>query len=135
MREEEFEQVGEQFAERVGGGIDGKEVADQAIEEYVGNDNLFSQLEKVGNFTFKQFESKDELDAYIASDKIGRDPDFEAVCFGFSINENEDQNKYDLDLYFNDMWPGWLNAIPSQKRPIWTSYEYTPMIEDYLAYT
>ena len=89
----------------------------------------------VGNFTFKEFASKDELDDYIYSDKVGRDPNHEGVCFGFTIHENEQRNKYELELFFNDMWPMWLNSIPNQKRPVWNSYEYTPEIEEYFKWT
>ena len=89
----------------------------------------------VGNFTFKEFESKEALDKYIEDERIGVDPDFESVCFGFQINENEKKNKYELELFFNDLWPRWLRAIPDQKRPVWTAYTYVPEIEDYFKYT
>ena len=89
----------------------------------------------VGNFTFKEFATKDELDEYIASDKIGTDPNFEGVCFAFAIHENEQKNKYELELFFNDMWPSWLRSIPNHKRPVWNSYEYTPQIENYFMWT
>jgi len=77
--------------------------------------NFLSQATKnVGNFTLKEFASKDELDAYISSDKIGIDPEIEGVCFGFSVHEKS-ENKFELELFFNDMWPGWMQSIPNQK--------------------
>lgn len=75
------------------------------------------------------------MDDYIASDKVGTSPDHEGVCFGFTIYENEEKNKYELELMFNDMWPSWLRSIPNQKRPVWNSYEYTPEIEEYFMWT
>lgn len=75
------------------------------------------------------------MDDYIASDKVGTNPDHEGVCFGFTIYENEEKNKYELELMFNDMWPGWLRSIPNQKRPVWNAYEYAPEIEEYFMWT
>ena len=75
------------------------------------------------------------MDDYIASDKIGTSPEYEGVCFGFSVHENEAKNKYELELFFNDMWPRWLRSIPNQKKPVWNSYEYTPEIEEYFMWT
>ena len=50
--------------------------------------NFLSQATKsVGEFKFKEFSTKDELDDYIGSEKIGTDPEFEAVCFGFAVHE------------------------------------------------
>ena len=89
----------------------------------------------VGNFKFKEFATKDDLDEYIASDKIGTDPNFEGICFAFAIHENDKKNKYELELFFNDMWPGWLSSIPNQKKPVWNSYEYTPQIDHYFKWT
>ena len=76
-----------------------------------------------------------ELDEYIADPRIGVDPEFGGMCFAFSIHENEAKNKYELELHFNDLWPGYLRSIPNYKRPVWNSYEYEPEIEDYLMYT
>ena len=41
-----------------------------------------------GNFTFKEFETKELLDEYIASDKVGVEAEFEPICFAFAIHEN-----------------------------------------------
>ena len=97
--------------------------------------NFFEGTKGLGNFTFKEFASKSELDDYISHEKVGIDPDFDAVCFGFSLHENEDKNKYELELFFNDAWPRWLKAIPNQKKPYWASYQYTPLTDEYLQYT
>lgn len=64
-------------------------MTDAAKNEYLPDNNFISQATRsVGNFTFKEFASKDALDEYIADERIGIDPEFEAVCFGFSIEEN-----------------------------------------------
>lgn len=102
----------------------------------MGNSSSFFEMTRqLGNFKFKEFETMEALDDYIGDERIGVDPEFEAVCFGFKIHENEAQNKYELELIFNDLWPGWLKAIPNQKPKIWNSYEYAPDIDDYREYT
>ena len=75
--------------------------------------NFFEGTKGLGNFTFKEFASKSDLDDYISSDQIGINPDFDAVCFAFALHENDDKNKYELELFFNDAWPRWLKAIPN----------------------
>ena len=55
----------------------------------------------------------EELEDYIGSDKIGTSEEWEGICYGFKIHENEAKNKYELELFYNDLWPGWLNAIPN----------------------
>ena len=88
-----------------------------------------------GKFKLKAFESQAELDAYIADERVGLDPEVEGVCFAFAVHENEDKNKYELELFYNDMWPGWLRAIPNQKKPVWNSYEYEYNQAEYIDYS
>jgi hypothetical protein len=45
-------------------------------------------------------------------DKYGRDPLVPAVCFGYKITEFA-KNDYELELMFNDLWPGEYQGIPS----------------------
>ena len=52
--------------------------------------------------TFRAFDSNDELEAYISSPLIGSGPEFDQVCFGFKVIENDSKNKYELELFFND---------------------------------
>jgi len=111
-------------------------VEEQAKNAYLPDNNFISQATRsVGNFTIKEFASKDALDDYISDSRIGSDPEFDGVCFGFTIQENENKNKYELELFFNDMWPSWLTSVPNQKTPVWNSYAYTPAIEEYLQYS
>lgn len=94
-----------------------------------------AQATNFGKFKMKAFDSQEELDSYIADERIGLDPEFEGVCFAFAVHENEDKNKYELELFYNDMWPGWLRAIPNQKKPVWNSYEYEYNQREYIDYS
>lgn len=116
VREDEIKAVGDQLGNRFGQGENSNftDTITDAVQEQLGaNSDFFKRTKSIGNFTFKEFESRDALDEYIASDQVGNNPDFEGVCFGFAIHENEDQNKYELELMFSDLWPGWLTAIPT----------------------
>ena len=72
--------------------------------------------------TFRAFDSNDELESYISSPLIGSGPDYDQVCFGFKVIENDSKNKYELELFFNDLRPRWLETIPSQKEPYYNAY-------------
>ena len=95
--------------------VDGQELAEKYAKEFMGDTKYNDMTSRLGNFTFKAFESKDTLDAYIASEKVGFDPEFEPICFAFAIHENDAKNKYELELFFNDLRPEWMKAIPNQK--------------------
>ena len=105
------------------------EYADSFFEQEA---SIFTSEEaiNIGKFRIQEFASIEELDAYIASDKIGTTPELEGICYGFKIHENEDGNKFELEMFYNDLWPGWLDAIPNQKKPVWNSYEYEPEIDE-----
>jgi len=64
------------------------------------------------NFTFKNFSSQDELFAYIGDNNYGLSYK-PAICFGFKIIKNS-VSDYELELFFNDLWPGFYSSIPSQ---------------------
>lgn len=40
----------------------------------------------------------------------------EGICFGFKIIEHSDE-KYELELFFNDMEPNTTMGIPNQRLP------------------
>ena len=134
LREDEIEGVVGQVENRFGINVT-DEMAEEATSFIGDGFDMFESTRSLGNFTFKEFASKGDLDDYISDERIGTDPDFDGVCFGFSVLENDAGNKYELELFFNDAWPGWLKSIPNQKRPVWNSYEYTPDTDDYLQYT
>lgn len=90
------------------------------------------QARNLGRFKVVEFESQKELDDYIGAETNAT---YEGVCFAFAIHENEDKNKYELELFYNDLWPSWLTAIPNQKKPVWNSYEYTYRADQYNAYS
>ena len=58
------------------------------------------------------FASQEELDAYIADVDFGRAEDHPAVCYAFKINEDENKQKYELELFFMDLWLDYLEALP-----------------------
>ncbi len=43
----------------------------------------------------------------------GFDENYPGVCLAFAVHENDDNNKYELELFYNDMWLRWMNAIPN----------------------
>lgn len=133
IREDEFKELGDQLEKRTG--VNVTELEEEYGDEFLssGADALTESSKNVGNFQFKAFDSNAELDAYISSPDVG-DEDHEGICFAFAIHENDAQNKYELELFYNDLWPGWLNAIPNQKRPVSNSYEYEPQIDAYNKY-
>jgi len=68
------------------------------------SDAEMGSVAQFGNFTFKEFESKEELEAYLAAPDY-HTPDKPGMCFGFSVSESEDKKKYELEVFSNDKWP------------------------------
>ena len=132
IREEEIKAVSTQLGKFLD--VDGTVLAEQYAREFMGDTNYDDMTSKLGNFTFKSFDSKNNLEEYIASDKVGFDEDFEPICFAFAIHENDNRNKYELELFYNDLRPDWMQAIPNQKQPVWSSYEYAPKVKAYNEY-
>lgn len=59
-------------------------------------------LDRIGNFEFKAFSSKEAIDEYVSQQGYGWDEDKPGLCFAMSISENDMKNKYELELFFND---------------------------------
>jgi len=93
------------------------------------------QLNNIGFFTFKEFETKEALHEYIKQEDYGRSPSIPAVCYGFSITENEEKNKYALELHFNDMPPPQYQSIPNQNMAAAPEAQQMPLIEEYTFYS
>ena len=51
-----------------------------------GSDFAGADLAKIGNFTFKEFATQDELDIYLEHEDYGQTDDHEGVCFAFSMH-------------------------------------------------
>jgi hypothetical protein len=62
----------------------------------------------------KSFESVEAIEAYIAHDDHGVTEDHPGVCFGVQVHEHA-QNKYELELMFNDALVLDYKAIPNQE--------------------
>lgn len=71
---------------------------------------------------------------YISDVDYGVDKSRPAVCFGFSVKENS-LSDYEVDLYFNDLWPRDYRAIPDQKKPGADPSIKTPILVEYDLYT
>jgi len=69
-------------------------------------------MEKLGDFKFKEFDSEEALFSYVRQDGYGWDEDKPAICLAFKVTENEAKNKYELELYSRDTWPAMYQAIP-----------------------
>ena len=105
IRKEELEAVGKAVGDKFG--VNSTKVQDDLAKKYMNTDSFMKAAKNVGNFTFKMFDSKADLDNYIGGEKMGTDKDNPGVCFGFSVYE-ENSNKFELELFFNDMQPNWF---------------------------
>lgn len=65
----------------------------------VNNDKLTAL-----NMRVQSFASKDELFAYIEDSKYGQ-PEMPAICFGFRLFESDMRTDYELELFFQDLYP------------------------------
>ena len=68
--------------------------------------------EKLGDFKFREFDSEEDMFAYVEQRGYGWDDDKPAICFAFQVHENDAKNRYDLELYFHDQWPSWYQTFP-----------------------
>ena len=57
------------------------------------------------------FDTQEEMDVYLEHEDYGQKEDKPGICFGFSIIEHA-ENKYELELQFNDEYPKWNRAMP-----------------------
>lgn len=58
---------------------------------------------KYGKFKWMEFESKEEMFGYVSgTEDYGWNDPQEALCFAFQVHENDDQSKYELELFFRD---------------------------------
>ena len=55
------------------------------------------------------------------------------MCFAFQLTEND--NKFELELFFNDKRPDWSNAIPDQDTPSYAPSQRIPGIDSYIKYS
>ena len=87
----------------------------------------------IGNFTFQEFDSQEELDEYFMHPEYGRAEGREGICFAFSVIQEAD-NKFEVEIQMNDEGRGWNRAIPRQTRNSYDSSAYMPNTGDYLLY-
>lgn len=80
---------------------------DEASEEFEKYFNKTS-FQYFGQFEVRKFETTQALEDYIVKDE---DPN-QGICFGFKIMENSDED-YELELFFNDLWPDTSISIPN----------------------
>ena len=69
MRDDEITAIGDQLNKRFK--VNTTDLIDEAVSKVTEGTDFFSQTQSIGNFTFKEFSSKSELDDYISSEKIG----------------------------------------------------------------
>ena len=101
IRKDELEKLGDQLGQRfkISNGTD---IIESYSKQLMPNlDKLLAQADNLGKFKLRAFDSQEELDSYIADERVGTDPDFEGVCFAFAVHENEAKNKYELELFYN----------------------------------
>ena len=81
-----------------------------------------------------EFESKEKLDEYIEQMNYGLSEDVPMVCFASSINENEDKNKYDVELFFDESLPSAYRSVPYLSYGYNWESEFLPKIDEYSRY-
>lgn len=87
----------------------------------------------LGAFSIKAFSTKDDLWTYIGDEQYGLDQ-HPAICFGFRVFENSKRD-YELELFFNDLWPSYYRSVPSQADPATEAAIQAPDIKSYGYYT
>ena len=98
------------------GGIDPDPKFDQLTGGMVDQMDMSGIIDVLGGFELREFRNQQELDDYIQHSEYGiNEEEHPGVCFGFSVTENEDKTKYELELQFNDLWPDMYIGIPSQR--------------------
>jgi hypothetical protein len=76
------------------------------------------------NFTLKEFESHEAIDAYVQSATYATSEEQPGICFGFSFEE-VGHNKYELNLRFSDTDP--IPQIPNASRTkFFSQNQFTP---------
>lgn len=90
-------------------------------------------VEMFGNFTFKEFSSKESLELYLSADDYGT-PSKPGMCFGFQITENDKRNKYELEVFANDKWPNMRRLIPDVAFDRMRPYAKDPQLDGYGKY-
>lgn len=104
---EEDEEAGEEEEEVIPGDPNAFTVPKELADEAGGAPKSAHEINTatMGRFTYKDFESVDEMFAYVQSEGYGWDPDIPAICFAFQIQENEAKNRYELEWFYRDSWP------------------------------
>ena len=57
------------------------------------------------------------------------------MCYAFKIHEDEKKQKYELELFFNDLWIRELNSVPMQRKPAFDPSEPLPQTGEYVKYS
>ena len=114
-------------------GFNATDIDETRIREF-GSFDAKTEL-KAGNFELVGFPSQQALDEYISDINFGRNESHPAVCYGFQIHEDENQQKYELELFFNDLWIDELNSIPMQRKPAFDPSETLPQSGDHISYS
>eukprot|EP00352_Strombidinopsis_acuminata_P005043 CAMPEP_0176357114 /NCGR_PEP_ID=MMETSP0126-20121128/14534_1 /TAXON_ID=141414 ORGANISM="Strombidinopsis acuminatum, Strain SPMC142" /NCGR_SAMPLE_ID=MMETSP0126 /ASSEMBLY_ACC=CAM_ASM_000229 /LENGTH=99 /DNA_ID=CAMNT_0017710567 /DNA_START=713 /DNA_END=1012 /DNA_ORIENTATION=- len=86
------------------------------------------------DWQFVGFDSYDDIKEYVQADDYMEDSR-PGICFGFSVNEVDD-NKYDIDLMFNDqnLYDRYA-SMGMQVREPWNPLNFAPYLGEYFYYT
>ena len=66
-----------------------------------------------GNFEFKSFDTKTDLEAYLSAPDYNT-PNKPGMCFGFQVTI-KDKKKYELEVFSNDKWPSIRRFSPDSE--------------------
>ena len=82
-----------------------------------------------------EFENKTALEDYISHAEHGRTKERPGICYGFTVDEDADVNRYELELFFNDLFVNEYKSIPDQKAKAINSYQMVPKVQEYMYYS
>lgn len=90
-------------------------------------------IEQFGEFEFVEFESQEQLFAYVSSEGYGWDEDKPGICYAFEWHEDPDNKDYELEVYFPAVYDARIiGAYPTNSPPaplastseqIWTMFK------------
>jgi hypothetical protein len=108
---------------------------DAQVNKFSGEDRQFTKM-SIPNMKFhsKKFKDKKELDDYIAHPDHGK-ANHPGVCFGLTMHEHKKNEKYELELFFNDAAVLDYRSIPPQDEAGAEDANQVPAFRPYAYYS
>jgi len=94
-------------------------------------DATIGDLSLFGAFEFKAFESRAKLEEYLTASDYAT-PSRPGMCFGFSITEEKNKSKYELEVFSNEKWPETRRFSPDSTQHEYLPYQAMPNMQSYV---